>query len=502
MHYQDEDKRVYERSVRLMFLAAAHIVCPDARVRIEHSVHYGVFARLSQPIDAFTVARIEREMRGWVDKNEPIQRRELNQSELLAWLLDRKDDAAYRLLSKNPLNHTRVFSIGGYEDYLFGDCVDSAGELTCFRLKSYSFGAVIQLPAMSTVDGESRLALLPWNEQPKYMKTFGEAARWARILNCRSVADLNDMVRGGSIRDFVWVSEALHEKSIADIADKIARKSARVIMVAGPSSSGKTTFTHRLAIQLRVIGKRPIILSLDNYYKKRDDIPFDSDGSRDLESLDAIQVDLFNEHLAKLLSGEAVEIPHYDFKIGDHKPEKSQCVRLDGNQPILIEGIHGLNPRITESISNSLCFRIYISALTAINLDPHNRMRTTDTRLIRRIVRDFKFRSSPIEHTFSMWSGVRRGEERWIFPYQETADVSFNSALPYELTVLKGYALPLLLNVEADSPYKPLAGRLVELLNFVESANVEADIAPTSLLREFIGGCAFYMKPKSDANVD
>lgn len=491
----DEGRRVYERSLRLMFLAAVSEECHGARVWIEHSVHYGVFARLSAPVDSYTVARIEKRMRSFVADDTPFKRELWDCESLLKMLRERGDDEAYRLLREHPVERAPVYSLGEYRAYLFGELAPSAGVVNTFALRPYSLGVIIHLPS---ADSSRRGSV--WSEQPKYMRTFKEAARWAKILNCRCIADLNDMVRSGSIRDFVWTSEALHEKSIADIADKIVQRDARAILIAGPSSSGKTTFTHRLAIQLRVLGKRPTILSIDNYYKNREDIPAGEDGSRDLESLDAINTELLNSQLADLIVGKSVTIPQYDFSNGQSSP--GNCVRLGSDQPLLIEGIHGLNPRIAASLSADVCFRIYISALTALNLDPHNRLRTTDTRLIRRIVRDHQFRGSSIEHTLGMWPSVRRGEEKWIFPYQETADVSFNSALPYELTVLRRWAAPLLAEIAPDSPYRPTAARLASLLEFVDEADVEADITPTSILREFVGGCAFYAKPKRDQQVD
>ncbi|MDR1570302.1 MAG: nucleoside kinase [Oscillospiraceae bacterium] len=522
----DEGRRVYERSARLLFLAAAKEECPDAKVWIEHSVHYGVFARLSSPVDAYTVARIERRMREHVDMDTPFLREVWDADRLLEMLREQDDDAAYRLLATHPIGAAPVYMLGAeppsnkYRAFLFGELAASAGALQLdadggsavdareqmrsfltpprarsFALRAYSFGVVIQLPP-----GRGAVTPIHWREQPKYMRTFKEAARWAKILNCRCIADLNDMVHSGSIRDFVWVSEALHEKSIAEIADRIVSRDARAALVAGPSSSGKTTFTHRLAIQLRVIGKRPVILSLDNYYKNREDIPLEADGSRDLESLSALNTDLLNSQLVDLIAGKPTAIPQYDFSRG--RSCAGPIVRLDDDQPLLIEGIHGLNPEIAASLPPEMRYRIYISALTALNLDPHNRLRTTDTRLIRRIVRDHQFRSSPIEHTLSMWASVRRGEETWIFPYQESADISFNSALPYELTVLKRCASPLLAEVGEDSPNHPTATRLANLLSYIDESDVDADIAPTSILREFIGGCAFYAKSKRADDVD
>ena len=503
----NEGRRVYERSLRLLFLTAAHKECPNAKVHIEHSVHYGVFARMSIPIDAYTVRRIEKRMREMVEQGVPFIREEYEYERLLDLMEKTGNDAALRLLQSPGIDNTPapVYTCDGFSAYLFGECAATAVPLTRFSLRPYLLGLIIHLPQPSNSIRK------PWVDQPQYVRTFREAAKWAKILGCRYIADLNGMVAHSnadsgnaanklSINSFVWISEALHEKSIAEIADKIAIRKARVILIAGPSSSGKTTFTHRLSIQLRVIGKRPVIISLDNYYKNRDDVPLMPDGSRDLESLDSLRLDLLNDHLVRLLAGERVCIPNYDFVNGQTLPGTDYMLAAD--QPLLIEGIHGLNPQIAVNVPSELRFKIYISALTTLNFDSFNRLRTTDTRLIRRIVRDHLFRGSTIEHTLSMWDSVRRGEESWIFPFQESADISFNSALLYELSVLKKYAIPLLNQISPDSPHNAAASRIRQLLSYIECADVEADIPPTSILREFIGGCAFYIKTKTPETVD
>jgi uridine kinase len=300
-----------------------------------------------------------------------------------------------------------------------------------FSLQFHLPGIVLQLPA------PGKLGPPPaYQERPKLLRAFAEAARWAGILHCNNAADLNDMVAQKQIRSFIRVNEALQERSIADIAEQIAERDARIVLIAGPSSSGKTTFTHRLAIDLRVNGLEPVTISLDNYYLERSAVPLGEDGQPDLEALEALDVPLFNEHLVRMLQGEEVEIPRFSFTRG-RREEVGTRLRLRPDQPVLIEGIHGLNARLTEDVPSSLKFKVFISALAHLNLDNRNRIRTTDVRLLRRLVRDRKFRNSTVEHTMGMWDSVRAGEERYIFPFQEEADIMFNSSLLYELAFLK-----------------------------------------------------------------
>jgi uridine kinase len=496
--WDDKARREYERSVRFLFLAAAFRECPGAKVSIEHSVHYGVYASLSQPVDKFTVARIEQRMRKYVEEDARFVREDWPVGRLKELYEEGENSPAVRLLKRSPRvsggGIVPVYSLDGYRDYLFGELVESAGALRVFELHPYAPGVVLQIPSSETG------RLLKWTAQHKYMRTFEQAARWAHILNVRYAADLNDCVRNGAIRDVALVSEALHEKSIAELANQIVEREARAVLVAGPSSSGKTTFTHRLAIQLRVLGKRPRLISLDDFYLPRGDIPVDENGERDLEHIDALNVRLLNRRLVSLLEGESVAMPKYDFMLGAARV--GEKMRLDEGQPLLIEGIHGLNPRVSESLPKDVCFRVYISPLTALNLDAHNRLRTTDARLIRRIVRDHQFRGARIERTLEMWQSVRKGEERWIFPYQETAEVSFNSALPYEWTVLKKYAEPLIRGARLEGKAREGMGstieRLQQCMDIIEEAEVERDIGPTSLLREFIGGCSFYSPSETE----
>jgi uridine kinase len=293
------------------------------------------------------------------------------------------------------------------------------------------------------------------------------------------------------LREFIRVNEAMHERKIQRIADQFVASGARLLLIAGPSSSGKTTFSHRMSIALRVQGLRPVKVSMDDYYLDRDSIPREPDGSVDLERIETLDVDLFCDHLYRLTKGETVDVPEFDFRSGRRSP-KTHAFSVEPGQPIIIEGIHGLNDRLTATIPDDLKFKVYISPLTMLNLDDHNRIRTTDARLLRRLVRDHLFRGTPPEQTMAMWASVRRGEERYIFPFQEKADAMFNSALAYELAIMKKYVYPQLLSITEDSPHYTMARRLVKFLNYIQSADVEDEIPVNSILREFIGGCCFY----------
>jgi len=327
---------------------------------------------------------------------------------------------------------------------------------------------------------------------PKLSKVFLEYARWLDVLEIEYVSDLNNIITQGErkVAELMLLAEALHEKKIADIADEISsRKGVRLILIAGPSSSGKTTFAKRLSIQLKINGLEPVAISLDDYFVDREKTPRDEEGNYDFDSIDALDVALFNQHLKELLEGKEVEIPKFNFKLG--KRVKGKPVKLGKNNVLLVEGIHGLNERLTEAVPRDQKYKIYVSALTHLNIDDHNRFSTTDTRLIRRIVRDHKFRGYSAWETLKNWPNVRKGEERYIFPYQEEADVMFNSALIYEIPILKIFAEPLLIQVPEDSQEYSEALRLLKLLDFfLPITNVE-DVPDKSILREFIGRSVF-----------
>ncbi len=482
-----EGRLIYERSLRFVFLYAVRQLFPEAKVRVEHSIGTGVYAVLrGVTLDDGMILRIEETMRGIIEADLPIERVEMRRRKAIEYFEKQGQMDKARLLRYRPSEQLRLFRLGDMMEYFYGVVTPSTGYTKVFGLRRYEQGLVILLP-----DGEHPDRPAPFVEMPKLMRTFSQSARWDEILGCKNAADLNEMTERRSLREFIRVNEALQEKAIAAIADQFAASGARVLLVAGPSSSGKTTFTHRLSIALKVLGMRPMQLSLDDYYLDRDQIEREPDGSLDLEKLSTLDVPLFNEQLVQLLSGAPVDAPLFDFNIQKRSPETHR-LQAGLDQPILIEGIHGLNDELTATVPREQKFKVYISALTTLNLDDHNRIRTTDARLLRRLVRDYQFRGTKPIDTLAMWPSVRRGEERYIFPFQEQADAMFNSSLDYEMPILKKYIYPQLISISPESPHYTMARRLVKFLNYFHSADVEDEIPVNSILREFIGGCCFY----------
>ena len=482
----EEGRRIYERSLQMLFLAALEYVAPGAHARILHSLGAGLLIRVSWPDGEARWFDVRERMKALVALNLPIDVKVFTKEEAGKYFERTGQAERVRLNRWRRFDHFTLYRLDGYEDYFYGKMAPSTGFLSAFELIEYQGGVVLMQP-----DPKDPTKPAPFRDQPKLVSVYTETARWQSILNCDTVADLNDMIESHRLREFIRVNEALQEHRIAQIAEQFIRSGARLMLIAGPSSSGKTTFAHRLAIALRVHGLRPVKLSLDDYYRSRDTLPREADGSIDLERLDTLDVPLINEHLPRLLAGETVALPEYDFKTG-MRTSRTHDMALEEGQPLIIEGIHGLNEQLTASVPQDQKFRIYISALTMINLDDHNRIRTTDARLLRRIVRDHQFRGTLPEETMAMWQSVRRGEENYIFPYQEAADAMFNSSLSYELPIMKRYAYPLLKAVKPSSPHYTLAMRLCKFLNYIQQADVEDEVPVNSILREFIGGCCFY----------
>lgn len=486
--YADEEgRRIYERTLQFIFLAAAHRLYPGERVRIRHSFGQGLYIDLPKlTVTLAMVSRLEAEMRAIVEANLPIERVTVSKEDAEAYFADSGQADRLRILKYRKFNHFTLYKIDDLEDYFYGEMTPSTGYIQVFALHEYAPGIILQQP---DVKNPSRPA--PFLDLPMLIRTYSETAEWNAILNCENAADLNDMILNRRLREFIRVNEALQERKIQRIADAFIESGARLLLIAGPSSSGKTTFSHRMSIALRVQGLRPVKISLDDYYLDRDKIPREPDGSVDLERIETLDIDLLCDHLDRLLRGETVQVPEFDFREGK-RTERTHAFYVEPDQPIIIEGIHGLNDRLTATVPRRLKFKVYISALTMLNLDDHNRIRTTDARLLRRIVRDSQFRGTPPEATMEMWPSVRRGEEKYIFPFQEEADVMFNSTLSYELPIMKKYAYPALLAITPDSPHYTLAQRLVKFLNYIQTADVEDEIPVNSILREFIGGCCFY----------
>ena len=483
----EEGRRIYERSLQFIFLTAVHRLYPDERVRIRHSFVHGYYIDLpNMAVTSEVVHRIKAQMRAIVDEDLPIQRHTVSVEDAKDYFARTGQTDRLRILKYRKVPHFTLYRIDALDDYFYGEMAVTTGQIPVFDLFPCGEGIILQLP-----DEADPTRPAKYVSSPNLLKTYSEAAEWHAILNCENIADLNDMIGSRQLREFIRVNEALQERRIERIADQFIASGARLLLIAGPSSSGKTTFSHRMSIALRVHGLRPVKVSLDDYYLNRDDIPREPDGSIDLERIETLDLELLGDHLNRLLAGQTVALPSFDFKTG-RRSETTHPLTVAPGQPIIIEGIHGLNDRLTASVSNDMKFKVYISPLTVLNLDDHNRIRTTAARLLRRIVRDYKFRGTPPEETMAMWPSVRRGEERYIFPFQEKADAMFNSSLTYELSIMKKYAYPALQAVPPESPHYTLARRLVKFLNYIEVADVEDEIPVNSILREFIGGCCFY----------
>ena len=483
----EEGRRIYERSLRFVALLAFRRLMPGQAVRIEYSVGGGVF--LHTPGHELTeeeVTAVEAEMRCIVAEDLPFDKQEWSLDDAIAYFEEDGQADKVELLKRRTVPFFNMYSCGEMSEYFYGAMVPSTGYVKSFGVQHLPGRGM----ALLTADPEKPGCHAVYIDRPKHLRVFDQSARWCSILGAQNAPDIHRMLETKQFRAFIRVNEALHDKAIADIADTIARKGSQLILVAGPSSSGKTTFTGRLAIHLRVLGLQPVMISLDDYYINRAELPREADGSVDLEALHTIDVPLFREHMRRLMAGETVEIPRYSFHTGSRLP-KGVPLQLAPGQPVLVEGIHGLNPALVAGIDDKYIHRIFVSALTCLNLDDHNRIRTTDVRLLRRIVRDNQFRSTPPEETLAMWPSVRRGEETWIFPHQERADSMFNTALHYELPVLGHYAYKLLRAIPPESPHYLTARRLVKMLNYFPDVpeTVLEEVPPLSLLREFIGGC-------------
>ena len=488
--FQDEEgRRIYERSLRFILLLAVRRCYPDVRVRIEHSIGFGLYLQLEgKRAVQGDASLIEDTMREIVEADLPFVRTRWSRQQAidyfkgLGWT-DKADLLAYR-----PYDYFNIYECGGLAEYFYGAMLPSTGHVPVFSLRYHPPGLILLMPSPQDPDRPA-----PYLSRPKHMATFYESNYWCQILGCRNAADLNRLIEEGELREFIRVNEALHDKSLAEIAEDILRMDARAIFLAGPSSSGKTTTANRLKVHLRVLGMRPVLISMDNFYLNRPDVPRDADGELDLESLYALDIDLFRRTVRSLLDGRETGMPLYDFSTG-MRQDDAYTLRIGHDQPLIVEGIHGLNPALHKGFRSGEICRFYLSELTCLNLDDHNRIRTTDARLLRRIVRDYQFRGTTPEKTLAMWDSVRRGEEKWIFPYQEQADIVFNSALHYELPVLKPIAYHMLQQVPPDDPSYYMAIRLIKTLNYFQSAPKDAleEIPPLSILREFIGGNTFY----------
>ncbi|SET33020.1 uridine kinase [Natronincola peptidivorans] len=482
--------RIYQRSLSFVFIRACMELFSGCKVSVEHSISKGLYCEVhyKRPIELEDTARIEKRMQEIITEDTQFEKSRIPVDEAKDIFREYGQIGKVRLLKYREKPYVNIYQCGWLKNYFYGYMVPSTGYLKDFKLQFYAPGIVLQFPRAE--DGGK---LPVFHEHPKLFKVFRESEKWGEILEIDYVAALNDLIITQKEAEFIRIAEGLHEKKIAELADSITENldEKQVVLIAGPSSSGKTTFAERLMIQLKVNGVKPISISLDDYFVNRQDTPLDEKGQYDFESLYAIDLKLFNKDLERITAGEEVEIPTFNFHTG-RREYNGKKIRIEPDQPIILEGIHALNDELTAAIPKNKKFKIYISALTQLNIDEHNRIPTTDSRLIRRIVRDSKYRSKNAEDTLAMWYSVRRGEEKNIFPFQEEADAMFNSALFYELSILKKYAEPLLRQVDNTSIYYSEAKRLLKFLSYFVALEKEIDIPRTSILREFIGGSAFH----------
>lgn len=486
----DSGHKTYKRSMSLLLVKAIYDVAEHEnvdKVRIHYSVSKGYYCTIEGNVvlDQQFLDQVEARMHQMVEADLPINKKSVNTDDAIATFArygmhDKEKLFAYRRVSK-----VNIYSINEFEDYYYGYMVPSTEYLKYFKLYLYDDGFVLQMPEQKEPE-----IVPPFEPQNKLFHVLKESTSWGDMQGIETVGALNDRITKGDVRETVLVQEALQEKKIAEIAATIAaRPELKFILIAGPSSSGKTTFSHRLSVQLRACGLVPHPIAVDNYFVEREENPVDENGDFDFECLEAVDVELFNRQLGDLLAGKEVVLPRFNFVTG-HKEYGPDVKKLGKNDVLVIEGIHCLNPKLTQSLPDENKFKIYISALTQLNIDEHNRIPTTDGRLLRRIVRDARTRGASVARTINMWPSVRKGEEKNIFPYQEEADVMFNSALIYELAVLKPYVEALLFGVDRKAPEYVEAKRLLKFLDYFVGIGSE-NVPTNSLLREFIGGGCF-----------
>ena len=478
----------YQRSLSLLYLVAVKDVL-GVDADIENSLNRGLYTdiKIKRRVHADDIKRIEARMRELVEADLPIVKNLCDLQEgIRIW-----KEAGYRekvdLLKEidNPDFEVRFYELNGYRNYFFGLMLPSTGYLEYFELRKYKSGVLLRFPYYTQPD-----VIPEYHNDYKLYGAFGEEERWTKLLRTHYLPDLNRAIADGRTKDLILLSEALHEKKISDIADEICRQGKRIILIAGPSSSGKTTFARRLCIQLRVNGLEPLYMGTDDYFVNRENTPLDENGEPDYENLNALEIDLFGSNMNGLLAGETVDLPEFDFLEGK-KIFGKRMTSIKEDQPIVIEGIHALNGKLTEQIEDKEKYRIYISPLTQLNIDRHNRVPSTDARMLRRMVRDFKYRNHSAANTIANWPKVRAGENRNIFPYNGEADVLFNTVLEYEIPMLKKYAEPLLREIGPDEPEHSEAVRMLKFLEFFSIIEDESLVPNNSIIREFIGGSVF-----------
>lgn len=487
LHYTDSiGKKVYTRTECFLVFLAIRMLWPKAAAKISCTLGNAVYVSIEGETH-FSVAALKDKVREYIAEDFPFVRRRMTRQEAIRQFEENNRPDKAELLRWYQSDYFDEYVHEGFSDYFFGEMLPSSGYLTVWNLLETEGGVIIQYPDDLSPDRPAE-----FKASPNFFSVFSEGERWGTLMECSTVADLNRKTRSGSIRELIRVNEALHEKRISQIADMVCQREARVVMLAGPSSSGKTTSANRLATQLRVHGKKPILMSLDNYYIDRDKLAPGLDGKLDLEHINTLDTPLFRADIAALLAGQEVMLPTFNFVAGKREWDGKK-LRLGDNSVIIVEGIHGLNPQmVPDGVAEHEMFKLYVSPLLPLNLDNHNRIPTSYLRLLRRIVRDYETRGSSVQRTISMWDSVQSGEKRWIFPYQENADVIFNSSTLYELAVLKKHIFPLLTQIAPEDSCYDQVRSIVGILDFVREADVDDEIPPTSIIREFIGGNTYY----------
>jgi uridine kinase len=484
--------RIYRRSLSFLMIAAAAEVLPDRTITIHHSMPFGGYyceCNNGRRLTDAELAQLQQRMEELVAADLPINQVRLPLSEALALFQASGDQEKAELFTRRRKDYLTLYELNGVRDYFHGFMVPRTSYLHLFALQHYNHGFILQFPRR-----HQPMMLQPFEDEPRLARVFQEYSQWLTIMGASNVSSLNRAIRDGRTQEVILVAEALHQRQLNNIANEIGarRQAVRLALISGPTSAGKTTFSKRLAIQLMAQGIFPVTIGMDDYFVERSLTPRDAAGNYDFEVLEAVDLPLFQEHLQKLLAGETIQLPHYNFHTGQR--EWGGHLAIGPDHVILIEGIHGLNPRLVAGIAPEAMYRVFISAFTQLNLDKHNRVPTTDTRLLRRIVRDASYRGYSAADTIGRWPSVRLGEKRHIFPYQSNADVFFNSALVYELSVLKKLAYPLLLQVEPGTPQRVEANRLMAFLQWFDPLSDEdmAHIGSDSILREFVGGSVLH----------
>ncbi len=479
---------IYQNSLALIYLKAVEDVCGNASVVIQNSLNKGLYTEIRNhaPVTDAVVSEIEKRMREIVELDLPLKREVVTREQALEMLTISGRTERSRIIESVPeLSWVSFYELDGYRDFFYGLMVPSTGYIRHFELRKYNHGVLVRFPHPSKPD-----EIPPYVDEKKLYYAFEEQSEWDKLLGVDYVCDLNDKIESGEYKELIQLSEALHEKKIAQIADEIKQHHKRIVLIAGPSSSGKTTFARRLCVQLRVNGLSPLYLGTDDYFIEREETPLDENGEKDFESINALDIELFNRNMNDLLAGKTVDLPSFDFLTG-HKEFGKRITSLQEGQPIVIEGIHGLNEQLTEFIPKDEKYKIYISPLTQLNIDIHNRIPTTDERMLRRLVRDNLYRGHSAASTIKNWPKVRAGEDRNIFPYSGEADVLFNSYHVYEISVLRKYAEPLLRQITPKDEEFAEAQRMLQFLDFFRTIEDDSMIVNNSIIREFIGGSIF-----------